>query len=241
MKRLVLLATALCLSFSVFAQTYLCVAEEYPPYEYLQDGKFAGLDIEMISRAAEKAGVKVRFEFFPWKRCLDMVTTGQADAIFSLSKTTERQGFLYFPDQYLGPEKNVILANPEFKGDVRKQADLKGLSVGVITEYAYGTEFDDDIAINKLPAQDMEELLRMLNGRRFPLCIANLPIAVYYLKKMGYKDIRQLSWVVSDDPLYLGISKASPRGKEFYTKINAGLQALEKSGELAKIRNAYLK
>lgn len=59
-------------------------------------------------------------------------------------------------------------------------------------------------------------------------------------KSIGATSIRVLSYVVNTDPLYLGISKKAPNGKEFYDKMSVALASMEKSGKLKAIRDNYL-
>jgi len=241
MKKLLTATVLLALTLAVQAKNYKLAYEEYPPYEYKQDGKLVGVDIEILEEAAKIAGVTLEFKEYPWARATKMAEDGEVDAIFSMSKTAEREKAFFFPTVNLASETNVIFANDAYKGDVKSLADLKGKTIGVIQDYSYGTDFDNFKDCKKELNSNQDALVKKLQANRFQLAINNELVGNYMAKSVGATNIRVLSYVVNTDPLYLGISKKAPNGKEFYDKMNAALTNLEKSGKLKIIRDKYLK
>jgi len=241
MKQKLVLAAILALAIVVQAKNFKLAYEEYPPYEYKQDGKLVGVDIEILEEAAKIAGATLEFKEYPWARATKMAEDGEVDAIFSMSKTAEREKVFYFPAINLASETNVIFANDSYKGDVKSLVDLKGKTIGVIQDYSYGTDFDNFKDCKKELNSNQDALVKKLQANRFQLAINNELVGNYMAKSIGATNIRVLSYVVNTDPLYLGISKKAPNGKEFYDKISAALSSMEKSGRLKAIRDKYLK
>lgn len=228
-------------SFVLAESEFTIVSEEYPPYEYLEDGKPVGQDVEILQEAAKIAGIKISYQFFPWERATDMVKKGNADAIISLFKNEERSAFLYFPETPLSYEKNVIFANKFFSGDIKNLDDLKGKTVGIMSGYSYG-EFDNYKDAIKEEAFSQKILLNKLKGNRYQLVVNNELVTFFMLKSLDIEksEFRELSYVIGNDPLFIGFSKASPAGENFFNLISGALKQMESSGQLAQIRNKYL-
>lgn len=78
--------------------TVLVVAHEdvaVPPWILEQPGQ--GLDCELARRAALAAGLELRFEVVPWKRCLALLEAGRVDAVLSASYLPERAVYARYP------------------------------------------------------------------------------------------------------------------------------------------------
>lgn len=214
-KILVLTACLSLLSFGAFAKTFKLVSEAYPPYEYQENGKNIGMDVEILDLITKKTGVEIKIEFIPWKRALEMVKDGSADGIFSLAKTPEREEFLHYPGTPLYQGKTVLFAHPDYKGDPKSLEDLKGKTVSIVTDNSYGAEFDGNKEIQKDASSDQDTQMRKLIAGRVPLTVANEIVGWHNIKKQGGKDIRTLGIVVDKDVNYIGVSKKSPNSKEF--------------------------
>lgn len=242
MRKLIVLSILVLMVMCLWGKTYKIVYEDYPPFEFKDNnGVMKGLDIDILNAIARNE--KVSFEYIPvpWARALSMVENGDCDAIISLFKTPERDKFLLFPSEGLGFEANVIFANDSFKGDVKTINDLKGKTVGTVTEYSYGKEFDAYKGYVKEESKDQETMFKKLANNRINMAITNELVGFYMLKDLGIKNVRKLSYVADDQPLYIGVSKKSANATELHALLNKGLNDLKKSGELAKIRNSYKK
>ena len=99
-------------------EPYLLVGhEDYLPFSYIDDeGQLAGLDVEIIQKAAELAGIKVTIKLFPWARAMHMVETGEADGIFGCGFTPERAQYLLYPETPVREVKFAFFVNQHFKG-----------------------------------------------------------------------------------------------------------------------------
>lgn len=228
------------LSFSVGAETYRLVSEEYPPYEYLKDNTPVGMDVELLQLAASKVKIDFKIIFLPWARALEMVKSGTADGIFSLMKNEERSHFLLYPETYLYIASSSLFVRKNFSQKIEKIKDLKGKRVGVVYGNSYGEEFDKASYIVKESVVDHETLIKKLIGKREDMIITTKEVGYYLARKYGANDIRHLPLIVSRDLFYIGISKKSLKGRHLYKKISEGLKQIQESGEADKIRQKYI-
>ncbi|MDM8540574.1 transporter substrate-binding domain-containing protein [Desulfococcaceae bacterium HSG9] len=118
----------------------LIVAVDYPPYEFeFPKGDLKGFDVEVTEEAFRRAGIKVRFEFFPWKRAMQMVKEGNATGALSCAKMPDRESFIIFSDP-ISRMTDIFLVRKDYKGpDISYYAQLKKLKliVGTVRGDAY--------------------------------------------------------------------------------------------------------
>lgn len=78
---------------------YLLVAteEDYPPFEFLLNGKPTGFDNELLTRLRQEVSFEIRQEIVPWQGILLGVAAGKYDvALTAAGITDERAKFLSF-------------------------------------------------------------------------------------------------------------------------------------------------
>ena len=100
---------AIFMHASTAAKKMLVVCEEYPPYQYSENGKIVGIHKDIVEEAAKNLGIKLEIISVPWPRALQMVKTWKADGIFSIFKTKEREEYLWFPKYGLRKQKKVFI------------------------------------------------------------------------------------------------------------------------------------
>jgi polar amino acid transport system substrate-binding protein len=111
---------------------YMVVATEdnYPPFEFVQDGQPAGLDHDLYNLLKDWAGFQVKQEILPWQGLLAGVVSGQFDvAVSAATISDQRAQQLYFSM----PIAEATHYYMKRKGDTRIQSikDLSGLTVGM--------------------------------------------------------------------------------------------------------------
>jgi polar amino acid transport system substrate-binding protein len=203
----------------------------WPPYEMVINDELTGVHIELIRKAAESIDLSVTFTAAPWKRAINMLKTGRADAITFMSQTDERQHLGYFL-------QGNILSNPavgfatlkkyqsaiQYSGNLR---DLKPFTIGTVKGYSYEYAFDhaswlktDDGAINAA------QLLRKLKAGRFKIAATYIPDLRYQAKIMGIADdiVFLKPYLTEGRTNYLVFTKAKPHAalaKRFADAITA--------------------
>jgi len=215
--------------------------QDFPPYHFMdKSGKEHGFIIEIISQVAAAMDIKIKFHQYPWSRCIQMVKTGQTDAMMNLFKTEERSKFLYFSKSVLAHEINLffVLENSPitYSGDL---SSLEGLKICAIRNYSYGAKFDHQTLPLLFRLETETELISSLINKRCDLIIGN-KIVIQTLLKQKNLDMRvkALAPAVSRDPLYIGFSKA--RGhKEMAKKFSKQLCQFKKTPAYRAIIQKY--
>jgi len=205
--------------------------QDFPPYHFLdKDRKETGFLIEMILKTAEELELDVEFRQYPWSRCLYLVESGGADAMMNLFKTPERESFMYFPETFLAREQNRFFVLKDsalsFQGEL---SSLRGVRIGAVRNYSYGKTFDtyrDQLIILELETE--KALIMNLIGERCDIILGNdLVIQSLALKIHGGDRIRPSGSDMTNDPLYIGFSKAKGHKKlaEAFSRALADFKA----------------
>ncbi|MEG0121290.1 MAG: transporter substrate-binding domain-containing protein, partial [Pseudomonas sp.] len=97
-----------CLSFAARGEKLRIVTEPWAPYVYEENGKKLGLDYETTAIVFKRLGIEVEWQFLPWKRCLSMLETGQADGALDIFHSDERDATLLYPSEPLSDVEFVM-------------------------------------------------------------------------------------------------------------------------------------
>ncbi|WP_223257372.1 transporter substrate-binding domain-containing protein [Phormidesmis priestleyi] len=111
---------------------YLVVATEddYPPFEFLVNGKPTGFDHELLDRLRKVVPFEIRQEILPWQGILPGVAEGKYDvALTAVGITDERAKLLDFT----GPIAESTIAYIKRKDDtsIKTLSDLSGKVLGI--------------------------------------------------------------------------------------------------------------
>ena len=104
----------------------------YAPFESQNEkGEIVGLTIDVVTAAAKKAGIEVKFVNTPWEGIFNSLQQGDRDMLASsITITDERKQTMDFTNPYFDAyQLMAVKANSK----VTKFADLKKLKVGVQT------------------------------------------------------------------------------------------------------------
>ncbi|MFQ3251206.1 MAG: polar amino acid transport system substrate-binding protein [Glaciecola sp.] len=91
-----MLLRALCLflfPFCLYAneQSLVIYTEEFPPYNFSQDGKITGINIKLVQAACEEVGIECEFQILPWNRAMRMARNGPNTGLVSTARIPERE------------------------------------------------------------------------------------------------------------------------------------------------------
>ncbi len=185
--------------------------QDFPPYHFLdQTGRENGFLIDIITQVGKALDLEIKFEQYPWSRCLHLVKTGQADAMMNLFKTIERTEFMYFFNNILTHEVNrffKLKSSPvSFTGDLASLGDIR---IGGIRNYSYGKVFDETIGLNILRLETEKALVLNLASQRCDIILGNeIVLQTLASQIMPGKKIIPTGPGITNDPLYIGFSKA---------------------------------
>jgi polar amino acid transport system substrate-binding protein len=226
---------------------YMVVATEddYPPFEYVVDGKPVGYDHALLAILRKQPGFEIRQDILPWQGILPGVASGKYDAAVTAAVITdERAKSLDFTI----PISESTMAYVKRRGDdrIKSVKDLSGMTLGV---QQGGASFQ------VLP--DLEAELKASGGKLGP-------IVQYGSFSEAYQDlinkrldavihnIVSLSTLISEKPNQFELGQRV--GRKSYAAwavqkgnasllgfLNAFLEQQKADGTFRKLQSEYLK
>ena len=238
----------LCGVPSVHALDEMTMAtSDWPPYEYVQDGKNVGFATEVLEEVLTKLGYTLKIEIMPWKRATEMAKAGEMDAVYSASENAERAEFLYFPKTALHPSEYVFFIRKADAGKLKFDSldDIKDHKVGVTRGYAYSDELLKklDELKNSEEANSDDLNFEKLVGGRIEYFPAELLNGLFLIKKMGIQDqVTFLEKRIKVKDYFIAFSKKSPKiSPEFVEKFANELKAFKETDKYKAIEAKYSK
>ena len=267
MRLLKFFVTLLLLTVSVYSNTspthnqqkLLIASEQYPPFEYLKDGKNTGISVEIIEQIMKKLNVPVEFQFYPFARVKMLLQAGKADAATSISYNKGRESYLYYsdsqkafsstgeiPDDSMWVSEYIFFINRRFSDSIKfdsyDQMIKDKYRVGVIRDYSYNKEFTD-AKLDKYIYAGQPQALRALAEGVIDVFPIDRTVGLWLLKEYQLeRQITFLSKPLFRKPYNLVFSKNSglPDLKNIMLKFNEELRKMHASGETAMITRKHI-
>lgn len=112
------------------------MTEEYPPFNYRENGQLKGISVEIMSeifRRTDAGFTTENIELLPWARGYNLTLNKKNYALFSTTRTEERESLF----KWVGPfAANTIglIARKDRGLKVESIEDLKALNIGVVKD-----------------------------------------------------------------------------------------------------------
>lgn len=246
--KLTAIALVLVLAVSVLAgcgkkaeeQKVLKVATNasFPPYEYYENEKAVGIDVDIMQAIADKIGYQMELTDMEFGSIIPAVQTGKVDVGFgAVTITEERSKSVHFTTSYATGIQTVILAvdSPISSIDDLYGADIK---IGVQQDttgdiYATG-DFGEEHIARFLKGADAVNAL--LTGKVNAVIIDDSPAKTFVAQNEGKLIVLPTAYA---EEAY-GFM-CSYENEELYNKVNTALEELLADGSVQKIIDKYIK
>lgn len=221
---------------------------DFAPYSMISEGHPSGIDVEVLTQAATRAGIAIDIEFKPWDQLLEMVKNGECAGAFSLFHTPERENFAMFMDAVpVHLSDYVLFTKVGTKFSFRTYDDLAGKIIGRVDGTDLGAEFAEALAAGKINIKEYPDLAASIRGLlmgEIDAYAGNIDVTYYRLKDMGMTSsiVYLPKKIVEGKPAYLVMSRASNfQGKERLMQgLERALDLMKKDGTYNKIARKYL-
>ena len=208
----------------------------FPPYEFYENGKPVGIDIDIMQAVCDKIGYTMEVADMEFGSIITAVATGKADiGAAAITKTPDRAKSVNFTVSYATGIQSVLIK------DGGKVADLEGLKaadvkIGVQQDttgdiYATG-EFGEDHIIRYNKGADAVQALS--TGKCDAVIIDNGPAKVYVQLNDG---LSLLDAPYTEEEYSYEISYEN---QELYELVNNALQELIADGTVQSIWDKYI-
>ncbi len=234
---LCLFALNSCGSSSDETTLTVAVSADNPPYEFIQDGKIVGLDVEIIEALGAALGKKVIIKNLDFPGLFPALSSKNIDCVISAISVTEaRKEHFDFTDVYASSPMSMIVRDAD---GFKTIDDLNGKTIGV----QLGTTWE--IEAKKIAETHPGTIIRSLSNNL--VLIEELKsgsVDAVLLEKMQVAEfIKNNSGLSFFDPAGLSSDFAIVlnKGSDLLPKLNKAIGELQKNGKLETIINRWLK
>lgn len=212
------------------------VCADYKPFEYFDDGKIVGFDIDLFDAIAKRLGTTASYEDMSFDAILAALTAKRIDlSISSISITKERQKNYDFSIPYLKGQYALIIKKD---AAIKKLDDMASGTLGFQAGTTYEARFNQEIKIQfpTLKSQVMSkvpDLVQSLRADRISAILLGRSEASCIIK--GADDLEKVDIIFDtqgeEDP---GI--ALPKESALRPEINKILLEMEQDGTIEALK-----
>jgi polar amino acid transport system substrate-binding protein len=218
-------------------------AEDWPPFiSPALPGE--GLSGSMIRLAFERAGYRLRVDYFPWKRTMQSGLHDPAYAGFlAVWRTPEREKLCHFS----APIGNTLTVLAYLKDDplpVASLAQLGGVKIGTVAGYSNGEQFDSMVGRGELRVEEgvNDEInVRKLLIKRFRVIVIERHVLRYLMLSARFSAAERARITIAEHvfkerPVHLCF-KRTPQGLRQQQAFNDAAREID----LARLERDYWK
>lgn len=214
----------------------------FPPYEYIGNGQYTGIDIELSKQIAGELNMEIEIQNIDFSSIIPAVANGQADiAISALTITEDRKKIVNFSNSY-ATSKQVIIVKED--SPIKSLDDLyTGVNYRVGAQLATtgAIYFGEDIANKKTQASLQEyhngadAVAALVAGKIDCVIIDAGPAKSFVNSNHG---LQILATEYKEEEYAIAVSKTNT---ELLKKINIVLKKLKANGDIDKIIKKHIK
>ena len=214
---------------------------KFAPFEYEKDGKYIGIDIDLLDAIAKLEGFQYELKPMDFKGIIPGIQANQIDAaIAGMSISDERKKILDFSDGYFQAGLCAVVKKDNNK--ISTLDDLKGKSFAVkkgTLGSKYAEENKDKLNATIKYFDDSPSMFQEVINGNSDVTFEDYPVIAYKLSLESDTNLR-----IVGDRLYkdfYGFAVKKGTNKELIDKFNDGLKKLKDNGEYDKILEKYIK
>ncbi|MBG0790875.1 MAG: transporter substrate-binding domain-containing protein [Desulfovibrionaceae bacterium] len=217
------------------------VCDIWPPYQFRTGTGVGGMSVEIVKAVYGRLGyTEFDIQAFPWKRAMDAIRFGEADALFSANLTTARAVYLCYPDEPLFESSWVVWTRAG--SCILTLDDLRGKRLGVVLGYSYTDEFREFIQANCLVEEAHNDRInfKKLSLGRLDALVAESGNGAYLTRALNDESIIPIPRIeIKKDGLYVVFNRKQCR-EDFVKRFSEELKAFKQTEEHRLIRAKYL-
>ncbi len=244
MKKTISLILCLVFCFACFAPSALAADKvlkvatnvAFPPYEYYEDEKVVGIDVDIVQAICDKLGYEMELSDMEFGSIITAVAAGKVDVGFgAITITEERAKSVNFTTSYSTGIQSIIVKEDSPITGV-EDLEAKGIKIGVqqdTTGDIYATDqFGEDHMARFNKGADAVQAL--ITGKVNCVIIDNSPAETFVAQNKGLKI---LPTAYAEEAYGFELNK---NATELYEEFNGALEELLKDGTVQKIIDKYI-
>lgn len=207
----------------------------FPPFEYYEGKEMVGIDIDLVKAIGEKLGLEVKIRDMEFEAIISSIESGKLDGgAAGISINPKREKSVNFTKNYFN-SKQFILLNKD--SDIKSLDDLKGKKLGAQMGTTSQSEAGEKFGEDKVQAfSTYQDACLAMESGKLDAVVCDEKTAENFLA--ANENLKKLDETLAEESYAIAIAKNNEPLKEAINKV---LEDMEKSGELQKIFDKYIK
>ncbi|NOI17362.1 transporter substrate-binding domain-containing protein [Vibrio coralliilyticus] len=208
------------------------VTEEYPPYNYSDNGKLKGMSVDVLEAMYAIAGTDLdasQIKILPWQRAYKTAQKKPNFALFSTTRTIGRENDFH----WVGPivATSIVILTSSNDIEVNSLADLYSYKIGVVRK-DIGEESLLEMGFPKeslYVSDDARKLIEKLSTGELNFIAYEENVARWWITQAGYEQKAFKSvYKLADGQLYFSFNRKIQLSK--IETLQSALMALKAKG-----------
>jgi len=199
---------------------------DYRPFSYVKDGKYAGLDVELIAEVANRLGMNLELTLLDWEDAQQGLLDGTYDVILNMEsnailKTNKMIGTI--PTD----EKQYVVYG---KDRIEHIGELYGMRVAAYNRF-------DELGMNVITGYSYQEMFEKVLNDELDYIICPIQVGDSFLDKLNARGTIVSSCQVS---YMFGCMALKADDVELCSKLNGVIKTLQVEGFIDKLDNKWI-
>lgn len=214
--------------------SYAGMTEDFPPFNYSENGKVVGYATDILELAFKKAGMSTSFTLWPWMRAYNQAKDVPGHYVFSTSRTPEREKLF----KWVGPiAKDSVYLMVLKDSPIKETADFKTLK-----KYKVSGQLGDQPVVflqqhgfDVFIAADEDARMKLFKDKKMDLDIMTVASQETYEKNWGLK-YRRVAFMY-DTEYWAAFNLGTPDA--VISMLNKALAEIRSNGAMDKVAAKY--
>ena len=210
-------------------KVYVGTNSEFAPFEFLEDGKIVGFDMDIIAEISKETGIEMELKDMSFDGLLPALQAKKIDMIIAgMTATEERKKAVNFSESYYMANQVIITA--EDADDIPNFEGLKGKKVGVMLG------FTGDVVVSEIEGVEGKKynagyaaIMDLKAGKLDAVVLDGEPAKNFVDNNKG---IKITSAAGEKEEYAIAVSKEK---EELLKEINDALAKMKKNGTYDKL------
>lgn len=205
---------------------------EYPPYEYIEDGKIKGFDPDIMEELSKRVGFKYEWVNMNFDGLISALQSKKVDMVIAgMTSNEERKKYVNFSTPYIKPAICIVSLkenkgkNLEYFNDKKFGIELGTTEEGIVKKEFPGAEI--------VPFSGHTAALIALKSEKIDAILLDSKVASNYEK--NNPEIAVIGEVTGEEKAMA----FNLEDKELYQKVNEALEKMLEDGTIEKLKEKY--
>jgi polar amino acid transport system substrate-binding protein len=236
---LIILACVLGFAPPATAGNFSIMTEEYPPFNYTENGQLTGLSFDVMVEVLKRVGHPNNIKVQSWSRAYNLILAKDNRILFSMTRTDQREPLF----KWVGPiaankwvffakkGSNITLNSLDDARKVKKIGTYKDDAAELFLKENGFTNIDSVI-------DDLANVKKLVAGRVDLWIVGYLQGLHKARTAVGDSAVLEKVFDVKDTQLYIAFSKSTPDA--VIAKWQTALDGIKKDGTYDRILKKYM-